>query len=1699
MNTSLLNLVAWLLVYLPTPFAATSGRVLIVNFAANKSETQIFFVQKRYTYFATVNIESAKFSNDYGMIIVQFNAPVVLTDTGMTFSASQLCERLFTDDFSTLLLGSTCYLQTWLKQLWVVLAKESQISSLGSSIVLYPGSFVTTAVETDQSSFTLSSSYTFFVDLPDEPIGATIIIAGATTIGQCADLVLDAKGSVSLGFSDDVEYLWSATSGINLQNITLTSEKLTVPRSQLSAGTHTVSLKITKLSSIPTTVTKQVTVLDNKIFPMIDLNSNCPTKWIQSQDLLLKLWIYSNYDTTQNECSNNVYFYNITYTLETPDSELITLQENTQNDNLLIQKNSLLTANNSYIISASVTLTYINSVTLTTATSISTDSCTIQIENSQLRSALKGGNKIVHLTSLSTEIIVLDASGTVDPDWPENNVNHLTFDWQCEIIFGNVNQCDILAGGSFSDPVLFFRAITMTAGATYKFTVYITHQETQRAVNESTLVITVANNPISPKTFYSVSVYSNFQTYGTEEELIIYGPEETEFIESIQQESYQYQWNIFEYDHIQVFDFAKIESLKNLDDTALIHLVNWEDITVFSNDGNQSYNLVIDSQSLQAGKFYVFVFHVTSSTSETFAWCQVFIEFSPVVTLVSISPNSGTALSSTFDVSMEFTDIESTANNHNRQIGWYYQTTTDSGYFSNIFQPLYIGFKANLRNITLPANEVIIRVCVRNDKYSQNCKDLVMFSGEPGANSESCNMASFLSNIVSNSNQLSYAVVPMITYFFSQTNLNSQSSSCTAQLKSLLDTIILKQSVHPRTCELGTTFIVSLLSLIDIQTDTQSISTYLDQIYNIVKLDAANTTTSKLICNDGNNMKTLATAVAKTASLTIQFLTTSITNGEINIDEITTDSTECTIVTQIQKIANTYQNLFGSSMVYQEKRSLTSHDQSLSFALTSFSVTDIDSNIEIQSSGYQSSARISGFSELKSTSTGNIQLQLQQNQAIANDYSLFQTCLYPSINSDDSILVLPNTQIIVKIIDPDSTESTNDQINDITPVHLQQTNVIVKFDATGYQQLKTDQSLMCVWYDSSQLKWIDTGCSLTSTSNYNTLTIVECTCKVLAPITVGAYVPVEPQYYQSWEYVCGLMSFCLFSILFLFLTITAVRSYPKFQLHINRHHVQMPKQVIIYFILFCVASSMSLVWLDWDFILNINSVDSQTESKIIRHSEFTIFGFGNNHYANLLISFMVYFQLYCVFVSLWMKLYYISVRKFRKATQTVMLGIHTVLIMFLSGVMYNMFFNQFESSMINDAVKLTVRILILGSTFLACYIFYYMQKRIDAIYYFITDTYHDEDEEFCAIPQCVIYRMRLLATTSIIHYITNMAALFFIVQNENIWLIYEVPATILLKFLDITQIYLLIHIYSPNYGWIGLKKQQASNTAEPLVFLSDDDVITEEGEQNFEPEKPKSLRSRILKLTTTQRNDQSKMGDVVSQKIRSVHTRPSGSSSTSRHSVQSKKFFANTARRVQVGQRLAQSSRSSNTRPRNMSHQQFTFQNMHPTKKRAKRTSLSSIREMEARKARSHLKRSRSRTPSRSRSVSRSRSTSRSKLHLLMRSNSRSRSRLESHSRSITANARDALHSLGSRSDFGFDDTHTPKHIRRSAQTVRSLARSSNFAQRFRFTGQAPARTSQQSQRSNRMHHVSTTVTTTKINPGRTKKMSNFDDWNDII
>ena len=94
-----------------------------------------------------------------------------------------------------------------------------------------------------------------------------------------------------------------------------------------------------------------------------------------------------------------------------------------------------------------------------------TQKCDIEILKSEIETAFTGTGII---TSLVTNgVIQLDGSNTKDPNLPDTH-SHLTFQWNCQIVYPSISTCPFLANKITSNSKIFVTFSELQQDRTYE-------------------------------------------------------------------------------------------------------------------------------------------------------------------------------------------------------------------------------------------------------------------------------------------------------------------------------------------------------------------------------------------------------------------------------------------------------------------------------------------------------------------------------------------------------------------------------------------------------------------------------------------------------------------------------------------------------------------------------------------------------------------------------------------------------------------------------------------------------------------------------------------------------------------------------------------------------------------------------------------------------------------------------------------------------------------------------------------------------------------------------------------------------------------------------------------------------------------------------------------------------------------------------
>ena len=1307
-----------------------------------------------------------------------------------------LCEAIFPNDYNSTLSGATCHLRPNLNQLWIVPSTQSSINVFTSVLTLLPSTYIFSPNISDTASYSFQSqNYSTFINLASAQIVPKVIIAGPPVIGLCADLVLHAKQSTLVGYTTP-DYIWSAV-GINIVNMTIDRDTLTIPRSELTAGIKTFTLSITKSPNIPQTASHIVTVKDNKVFPLIDLHSNCPQKWPKSQNLEIYIEVSIDFE---NSCVDDT---NVTYTIsatqQQDSNDAITLFQNTNQNSIFILGNSL-TVGSTYTFTATVDL-YNGG----TSASVS-DSCEIEIINSDLLPTIKGGNRVVTLNL--GDIVTLDSTPTIDPDQPTSD-SHLQYTWSCTVPYGSTTtgaNCNFMSSLDTSNVVLFFNSDNLVAGATYKFIVVISDTSTGRSATASSTIITLASNPFS-KTFSQIYIYPDFQYPANVERLVIHGPE------SNVDDTFTYSWQAFQFEFEQIFTYNDMTTLFNNSNDIL------SDLDILSKDGASSFNMILEQQALTAGKWYIFTLTAESDSNKGFAWFQLFVPYAPIVKSFSMSPTGGTSITSLFSMSLQVTGVETSLQYHNIVYSWYYASTLN---------PIHVGFKPTLSNVVLLDGTVTILACAQIANSSQSCYSHILVVAEL-TSTDPCNSRTDWNTLYPISNYLIPNLFHVMSAHFEK--LNSVTNAVCyvtlyESLKTQVNQYILGKSItYTNTTQLSN---ITELSCNNVATIGYVILSMFElvQIYscNITELSGLLSELNQIlanrlvICSDACSMKSIKLTVENIVDKSIALAETKYQTLDTDTNDEIVNAQYCDLILHSQALFSTYLQLFDSIMQLNEVRHVltttttTTTNNYLEIINSWFSVSD-DATIAsslFDNSNYNFNVSVSSFNFLQTA--GMIRLQFE----IQNSF-IFSQCKYiqdTSTITDNTNIITPLTDLALNV----TTSQTN--YTKVSYNNLGTQSMSVRFsisDAVAENNGITDiNDYFCVWFDNTIQQWINDGHCTTNFANYPNLLI--CTCDQICTVSIGKYPEPVPQYYQQLEIWIAVGGFGMMTVLYFSTIIASICAKKTFGMFINRRRLIMPSFLVVHVTVYMLVQMVSVAYFDFKFFLSQDS----NSSLLLRRTKYTKLGFGNHYYGQL-IDLCLTFQLLSIVVKSWLDVYMLTRKKSRSATKAVLIIANSVLhgVIALTVISIEIL-SQNNSSQVSRieqfiAVFMRAAALILG--LFSPFIFSFFRMRTQKIHHFVDDLILRWEEEGGAahrpspdymISECVIVRMKLLSYFVCIWFFLHVSSIFIIVQYLEYWLQFEIYLIIALQFTDICCIYVLIHLYRPTFGYLGLTSSKPS-------------------------------------------------------------------------------------------------------------------------------------------------------------------------------------------------------------------------------------------------------------------------------------------------
>ena len=268
-------------------------------------------------------------------------------------------------------------------------------------------------------------------------------------------------------------------------------------------------------------------------------------------------------------------------------------------------------------------------------------------------------------------------------------------------------------------------------------------------------------------------------------------------------------------------------------------------------------------------------------------------------------------------------------------------------------------------------------------------------------------------------------------------------------------------------------------------------------------------------------------------------------------------------------------------------------------------------------------------------------------------------------------------------------------------------------------------------------------------------------------------------------------------------------------LAINEYKLSIKIYFVLYLIVYNLAIVASLTYFDYSFWRNTDMIEKRTY-----HAKFSIC----NHNYDVLLSLGINIQLYTLFVHLWMCIYYKSVRKLKKKiAQNICIALNMFMIGLSAMVVTNISLINADdpqrqvwvASVLSLTLRITIAVLAIGAT----YFVKYMQKAIWKIRVYVTDTHEEDetDESLALVPQCAIYRMKILAHVSYLWMLSNLANNFLLLQLPDIMLQWDLYILCFLRIFDIIFLYCVVQIYRPNWGWMWFTKNTPSKNVRPFT------------------------------------------------------------------------------------------------------------------------------------------------------------------------------------------------------------------------------------------------------------------------------------------
>ncbi|ETO05454.1 hypothetical protein RFI_31941 [Reticulomyxa filosa] len=810
--------------------------------------------------------------------------------------------------------------------------------------------------------------------------------------------------------------------------------------------------------------------------------------------------------------------------------------------------------------------------------------------------------------------------------------------------------------------------------------------------------------------------------------------------------------------------------------------------------GKYSHNLIIAGNSLTPGKYYVFKQVVTSrqGSQQGYAFAQVYVKYSPVVTLFEISTpgtsgnvnNSLISLMNRTEIFIQGITIANDTTNsgsaslvHSQLItALYYSVSSNQG--QTLTYPIYTGFAPLIPNVTYSSGAITIYGCLRD-----------MYGAAHVSKKRTYSKRHYPINI--------HSVVGAL----GQRPANASELTCYTNIINTVDTYLKKYYLVDSNSTWQS--LVSIEQLIRVIHGYVKIRRQESTIYALTHQLAAFTFSnysSALLCQIGSlHLHDTYTILALEANLATfsETLLGFITKGVISSN----DTAACTIIGYIRHIF--YKYLAFKENCFQQ-------------------VIDRISQTKLKKKKkHKKKKKKICPTQIYKPNENRYDIQVIKQQAIVRidfiQHSGIQTCEFPSGVSLNAIVVLYNNVDVT--------------LSDSSPLLLK-----TYYDSTDeISQAETE----CVWYQLQSLHWSDNECTLALLDGNHT---IACHCTTMQDaygIASRTSTPLKAyQYYTETAAVVGLLLSLLFVFLFASIIYSSVYHHQYYKLSLKGVEVIQSRVTLIAIIIFCSLAGLSCCYLDLHFF----TTHLQSVKVISEHSFLSISG---KYFLSEIWQLEYVAILYSVIVHNWTYVYHYGCSINTHCHQCFSMDAHhtirNILLLVISA--WTVINISITSAITVDSKTHTrhdVAVYVQDCTKIACIV--YVAVGVALLFYQFRclatfKQYFDTGKFDIDMAVCTWKRLNWLPLILFLWLVANLFLFYDLSAHKNFENTYchhfFLASYFGLKCLDVIVLYFFIHLYKPTEGWIFITRETKSKRMIATKTLTISAKVTKENDDKI--------------------------------------------------------------------------------------------------------------------------------------------------------------------------------------------------------------------------------------------------------------------------